>query len=149
MDDHLVGMIRTRSSNNPVTDSAAAGTAYATGQKTYNGMLSISPQGEILGTLLESAQLKGLMTGLVVTNRISDATPAAFYAHSDNRRLENNIIDQLLAQGMIDVVFGGGRQNFLPEGIDGGVRTDGKNLLEGAQKLGYQVIRHRRNYSNL
>src|SRR5699024_3813234 len=77
----LVGMMRTHSANSEVTDSAAAGTAMATGEKTNNGMISTSPEGEKLDTILEAAEERKLSTGLVATSTITHATPAVFASH--------------------------------------------------------------------
>jgi alkaline phosphatase len=59
-----------------ITDSAASGTAFAAGHKSYNGAISVTPEGLPVGSILEAAKLGGLKTGLVSTTSISDATPA-------------------------------------------------------------------------
>lgn len=71
-----LGNIRTHSSNNLVTDSAAAGTALAAGVKTENGAIGVLPNGQPVGTILEAAKHAGLKTALVVTSIINHATPA-------------------------------------------------------------------------
>lgn len=58
-----------------ITDSAASGTAYAAGHKSYNGAISVTPDGQPVGSILEAAKLGGMKTGLVSTTYISDATP--------------------------------------------------------------------------
>ena len=123
------GFVTTFASNRLVTDSAASGTAFATGHKTYNGAISVSPDKEPLKTVLEYAEERGLATGLVTTCSITHATPAVFAAHVDSRQNEKEIARQMTASG-VDVLFGGGWSYFLPNSEPGGVRTDGLNLLD-------------------
>jgi alkaline phosphatase len=123
------GFVTTYPENALVTDSAAAGTALATGHKTYNGAISVSGSGETFKTVAEHAEERGMATGLVVTCSITHATPAAFAAHIDHRDREREIARQLAESGT-DVLFGGGRSYFLPTGQPGGTRTDGLNLVE-------------------
>lgn len=127
MDSMLVGMHRTYSANSEVTDSAAAGTAFATGVKTNNGMISTSPDGEELKTILETVEEKGKATGLVATSTITHATPAVFASHVASRADEAGIAPQLLENG-VDVLLGGGKKYFSD------------SLLKDAEKDGYDVI---------
>ena len=80
-----VALITTYSANNRVTDSAAAGTALASGRKTNNGMLGMTPDGETFESMMEKAMDEGWKAGLVVTVYLQHATPAAFYAHVPSR----------------------------------------------------------------
>jgi alkaline phosphatase len=122
------GLETTWSASDLVTDSAASGTAYATGQKTLNGAVSVSPSGEPLKTVLEYAEDRGMATGLVVTCSITHATPAVFVAHVAGREDDLEIARQITGSG-VEVLFGGGRSFFLPR-ADGGARDDGVNLLD-------------------
>lgn len=79
IDVTVIGNTHTHSSNNLVTDSAAAGTALATGHKTNNGFIGVLPDGKPVGSIMEAAKLAGYFTGLVVTSPISHATPACKY----------------------------------------------------------------------
>ncbi|EJR29919.1 alkaline phosphatase [Bacillus mycoides] len=137
MDQILVGMVRTHSANKQVTDSAAAATAMATGVKTNNRMISVSPEGETLPTILEASKKAGKSTGLVSTTTITDATPASFAAHVDTRADEVDIAPQLI-ENNVDVLFGGGKQFFLP--ISEGGKQPERNLIVEAQKKGYKFI---------
>jgi len=110
-----------------VTDSAASGTALATGFKTLNGAISVTPEDAVLKTALEYAEENGLATGLVVTCAITHATPAVFAAHIDSRNRYNEIAAQMAASD-VDVLFGGGAAYFAPMG-SGGVRPDGQDLM--------------------
>ncbi len=71
---------------NYVTDSAASGTAWATGTKTYNGGVGVQIDGTPVPNLIELAKLGGMRTGNVTTSEIQDATPAAMGAHALNRK---------------------------------------------------------------
>ena len=104
--EHLA-LITTRSANNRVTDSAAAGTALATGSKTNNSRLGLSPDSVRLTSMMELARDKGMATGLVVSCYLQHATPGAFYAHQTGRHLYDAITDDLVAS-RFDVMIGGG-----------------------------------------
>src|SRR3954454_18666389 len=67
---------------NYVTDSAASGTGWATGHKSYNGAISVDPATfKPMRTILESAQRGGLKTGNITTAELTDATPAVLDSH--------------------------------------------------------------------
>lgn len=140
------GIVRTASTNDFVTDSAASATAYATGVRTYNrsiGMTDakVDPSGnsQKLISLLKKAQEKGKSVGIVTSTRITHATPAAYYANVPNRNMEQEIADQLLA-AKVDVVIGGGAQ-FFKHASEGGKRRDARNLFQEFEKAGYAVAR--------
>ena len=80
----------------------------------------------------------GKSTGLVVTCRISHATPAAYVAHVPNREMEQDITEQAVYQNL-DVVFGGGRKFLLP-GNAGGARQDQEDLTAVLRKRGYLLV---------
>jgi len=134
------GFFTTFSLDAVVTDSAAAGSAFATGFKVKNRMLSTSPDGRPLKTILEVAKDLGKSVGLITTSEVVDASPAAFGAHAKSRDMYNEIAEQYI--GKVDVVLGGGRKYFLPKAL-GGAREDGKNLVELAKKLGYVYVENR------
>ena len=110
------GLVKTFPFGGMVTDSAASGTAMATGHKTRNGMISISPEGDTLRTVLEFAEARGMATGLVATSQITHATPAVFAAHVSDRGMEEEIARQMTGSG-VDVLIGGGWSYFLPKEI--------------------------------
>jgi alkaline phosphatase len=107
----FTGISLTHSADNIVTDSAAAATAWSTGHKTNNKFLSIKPNKEVLQTLPEKLYRKGFLSGLVATSSITHATPAAFYAHVDNRYKEKEIARQLQGSS-INIALGGGKKFF-------------------------------------
>jgi alkaline phosphatase len=136
----VTGFIRTHSADALVTDSPAAGTALASGVKTNNGMIGIMQDGTRYQTILEAAKAKGMATGLVVTSRITDATPAAFASHVTSRKMQDKIAEQLIAN-KVNILFGGGKEYFLPKSSSESKRSDQKNLIEQAEKAGYLYIR--------
>ena len=127
-----VGLVKTYSANNRVTDSGASATAYATGHKTNNSQLSVDVNGKPMETILEKAIQKGMKTGLVVTCDMTGATPAAFYSHVSSRKDVESIAAQLVDKP-IDIWMGGGRQPFEK-------RKDGRNLLDELKEKNYQLI---------
>ena len=106
-----IALQKTYSADNRVTDSAASGTALASGVKTNNTMLGIRPDLSHAESLLELAQSKEMATGVVVTTYLQHATPAAFYAHIDSRHKLAEISEQLL-RSKLDVAIGGGMAFF-------------------------------------
>lgn len=101
--------VTTHSADSPVTDSAAAATAMATGHKVDNGVISVARPGDgrELPTVLEQAASAGKATGLVTTTDISHATPAAFAAHELSRYNSDQIVQDYLQQTRPNVLFGG------------------------------------------
>ncbi len=146
MDDmEFAGHMSTHSLNSWITDSAAAITAMATGEKTYNGVISVAnvtDRGAVMGrenatlyavplkTILEMADEAGKATGVVTTTRVTHATPAGYYAHSADRDWENEIAEQCIESDM-EVVMGGGASKFSFEN---------RSLLEEAVPLGWTVV---------
>lgn len=145
----VTGTVTTNSLNADITDSAAAATAYATGHKTNNGMLSVTPDGQSLKTVIEEAEDKGLSTGLVTTTTLSNATPAAFAAHAQSRASEADIALQYLDSG-VDFFAGGGDKYFLPSSYSGGSdalgvplassRGDNRDLVSEFEDAGYKTF---------
>lgn len=80
-----LGYVLTQSADNFTTDSAASGTAYATGYKTNNGYLGVDPDGQKLANIPEKIVPLGYAAGVVSTDDLNGATPAAFFAHQKAR----------------------------------------------------------------
>lgn len=138
LDSLLVGAVETHSADSDVTDSAAGGTAYATGVKTRNRMVGVDPEGRPLGTLVEAAQVRGLETGLVTTADLTDATPAAFVAHVAQRTLQDSIVLQMVGHH-VDLLLGGDRSRWQPIPA-GGRRRDDRDLLAEHRARGGTVV---------
>ncbi|KAE8133080.1 alkaline-phosphatase-like protein [Aspergillus pseudotamarii] len=153
LDDHIIGTSRTRSSNSLVTDSAAGATAFSCAQKSYNGAISVLPDHSPCGTVLEAAALAGYKTGLVVTTRITDATPACFASHVNLRQYEDRIAEQEIGEHplghVVDLMFGGGRCHFLPNTTEGSCRGDDRDLVEIASQKGFHYLNDRKAFDAL
>ncbi|MDN5698105.1 MAG: alkaline phosphatase, partial [Rubrobacter sp.] len=135
-----------------VSDSAAGGTAIATGVKTFNGAVGVDEDGNPVPSVLEKAGQAGKATGLVTDSQVTDATPASFGAHVEDRDDQSEIARQYLAQSKPDVILGGGEDYWYPEGNEGAYpdeppedpeeKSAGEagNLVEQAQELGYEYV---------
>ena len=164
--------IKTYSNDAQTTDSAPSMSAYMTGVKMNNEVISMSQdtkasdntgKGYVSGsdstcpanngtpatTLLELAKGAGKSVGAVTTTRITHATPAATYSHICHRDGENQIAAQgtpgnalynaALKDG-VDVLLGGGRRHYLPQGTSGSKRTDATDLTAQFQTAGYTYV---------
>ena len=106
-------LVRTRSLDYVVTDSAAAATAFATGQRVPNYQVGILKDNKRVPTIMDISKNKGKSTGIVVQCSLTHATPAAFYSYSISRQ-DDNLIAQQLLYSNIDLAIGGGKKYFLP-----------------------------------
>ncbi len=107
----VIGLSETASANDYITDSAAGATAFSTGTRTGNGMISVASDSSKLTTIAEEASEKGKSTGLLATCSITHATPAAFFAHQPSRKMNMEIAGDMYLSG-IDVFMGGGWPYF-------------------------------------
>ena len=135
-----------------VTDSAAGMSAIVTGQKTDNGVISQAADavrgekdGAVLQTILEHAEQRGLSTGVITNMNVADATPAACYAHANDRKDAGRIFAQLAKPRFgdgPDLVIGAGRKAVLTAtrslGIDieGALRRQGYAVLDSPGAFG-------------
>ncbi len=129
----VMGLLTTHCEDRFVTDSGAAATALATGFKTHYYGISMNASGDPFKTVLEYAEEGGKSTGLVVTSRITHATPAAFASHEKDRHEQSEIAEQLLNSGT-EVLFGGGLAYFLPQSDERSKREDDENVLDELRK---------------
>lgn len=122
----------THSADEAVTDSAASGTAIATGHKVNNGVVSLQIPGDgtELQTLLEYFQQRGKATGLVTTTYITHATPAVFGAHEKSRQNYDNIAADYLTQTRPNVLFGAGGHSMSPQAAEDAGYVVVQNLNE-------------------
>jgi alkaline phosphatase len=95
----VTGIVTTFSLHNSVTDSAAAGTALATGSKTVNGTLGLDGEGNRLTSVAEKAKKAGRKVGITTSVSVDHATPAAFYAHQSGRSMAYEISLDLIEAG--------------------------------------------------
>ncbi len=118
-----VAAVDTSTASEWVTDSAASMTAMVTGEKTHNGVISQGPDavrgredGAPLKTILEYAEEHGLATGVLTNSPVVDATPAACYAHANDRNRATQIFSQVWQPRFgdgIDLIIGPGRATIL------------------------------------
>ena len=127
----VIGLHETCSANNYVTDSAAGGTALATGTRTNNGYVGADPDGNQLTSVLRKAQTYGMKTGIVVNTTLTEATPAAFYAGVTSRKFVYDIAKQF-TENQVDVAIGGGLDHFID-------RPDSLDLTATLIEKGYDV----------
>ncbi len=118
------------SANNTITDSAAAGTALSTGHKTNNGMLGVTPDKQPVISIAKELKDKGYGVAIATSVDPDDATPAAFYAHVENRGMYYDVAKDMAASGY-DMFAGGRLRGKAPKG-----EKDVKTILSDA---GYTV----------
>jgi len=128
----VVGLHKSYSSSDLVTDSAAGATAFSCGVKTYNGAVGLDKDAGSVTTILEEAEEKGLATGMVSSSSITHATPASFIAHVRSRDQYEDIAADFMKTD-IDLFIGGGRQYFERR------KTDDRNLWQELEARNYQV----------
>ncbi|WP_319402867.1 alkaline phosphatase [uncultured Anaeromusa sp.] len=127
------GVQRTQSADTFITESAAAGTALATGNKTNNDILGMDPTKSVkFKTMAEMAKEKGMRVGIVSSVSLDHATPGAFYAHQPTRKNYYEIGQEMINSNF-DYFAGGGL--LAPTGK----KKDQPNLLDIAKQKGYQV----------
>ena len=127
------GYSRTYCLDKLVTDSCAGGTALAIGQKTKYGYIGVDGDGEPVESALQYAKrVKGMKTGVTVTCRINDATPADYCVHATSRKDEEGIAAQYV-DANVDFISGGGT-HFWNQ------RSDGRNLIEEMKAKGYTYV---------
>jgi len=126
----------------------------------------VDPLKRPCGTVLEAAKRQGYLTGMVVTAKVTDATPACFASHVSDRQYENAIAEQLIGNGplnrTVDVLFGGtlcsppltiymesidwgtgGLCHFVPRNETGSCRLDDLDLLSLAKERGFTFLSDR------
>lgn len=110
------------------TDSAASGTAMATGYKTLNDYIGVDPNGNPLQNIRELAFSLGAKTAVVTTDKITGATPSAYMCHNISRENTEELqaeIDALISDGKIDYVAGS---------VDNNLTSEVKNALSTLSK---------------
>lgn len=131
------GMTTTYSIDSLITDSAAAGTAMASGVKTTNAGVGVDGLNKPVKTIAEMARDAGYKVGIVSSVSLDHATPAAFYAHQPTRKNYYEIGLEL-AQSGFDYFAGGGFVD--PDGKKSKLQGDKVNVVENAKKAGYTFV---------
>ncbi|MFD2288863.1 alkaline phosphatase [Pedobacter petrophilus] len=125
-----IGFSRTEASNSDFTDSAAGATAMATGQKTNNRYISVDVDGKPLPSIPEILAPLGIKSGIITSGDITDATPAAFYAHQIERTLSQEIAADF-QKSPVEVLVGSRRKSFT--------ENKNTNLMQQLKSKGYQL----------
>ena len=127
-----IGLFNTSSTSHKITDSAAGGTAFACGKKTYNRAIGMDTDSTtVIKNITEILSEDGYKSGLVATSAITHATPASFYAHTKFRKPEEIIATQLHSSN-ISFFAAGGLQSFNK-------RTDGHNYIDTLVNAGFKI----------
>ncbi len=131
------GMVTTCSATNGVTDSAAGGTALATGSKTKNGAIGVAANlSTPLTSIAEVAKRNGAAVGVATSVSIDHATPASFYAHTNSRNNYFEIGESLATSGFD---FFAGADFLQPTAKD--AAEGAPTLYDLCKKSGYTLAR--------
>ena len=128
----IIGLQKTFSSDNLITDSAAGASAMACGVKTYNGAIGVNRDTIAVSNILEEAEQHGLATGVITTSTIVHATPAGFLAHQPERKMYEEIAVDLVNSDA-DLLIGGGKRFFDQR------TRDNRDLYRELEDKGYLV----------
>lgn len=131
------------------TDSAAAGTALATGIKTYDGAIAVDEQRRPLVAITELARQAGMKTGVITSVPFYDATPAVFAAHNGGRGNATAISHEMLMVTQPDVLMGGGNPDSAPanQAFASINKEDWEAIKAG--KTDYQLVQDRAEFQAL
>lgn len=124
-----IGLIKTSSASDLITDSAAGATAFSAGVKTYNGAIGVDNDTIPVVTIIEQLENKGYDTGVIATSTITHATPGSFYAHVKARKMEEEIANDLV-NSEIDFFAGGGVNYFTN-------RVDKRDIVKELREKGF------------
>lgn len=127
----FVGLSKTSSGKQKITDSAAGATALSAGEKTFNKAIGVDIDSNEVELITEIAVEQGKKIGLVATSSIVHATPASFFAKHPNRRAYDSLMAQV-PESFVDFFAGGGLEFCVN-------REDGRNIIEEAKEAGYAV----------
>ena len=135
----VVGMVNTYSATNGVTDSAAGGTALATGKKTKNGAIGVLEDLETpCSSIAVWAKKAGKAVGIATSVAITHATPAAFIAHQPDRNMYYEIGQDLCKSGFDFFAAADFHKPYVKEGEP--------SLHEQAKAAGYTIVKGYKEY---
>ena len=137
------GIATSYSGSSDVTDSAAGGTALATGYKTYNGAIGVANDGAAVTSIAEKAHRYGAKVGVATSVTINHATPASFYAHQKSRNDYYEIGAQLPTSGFEFFAGGDFAEKTNPD------KPSAPHLYDLAREAGYAIVRGYDEYASL
>lgn len=126
-----IGLIKTSSAGQEITDSAAGATAFSAGVKTFNSAIGVANDSTAVETIIELASSRNVKTGLIASSSITHATPGSFFGHQINRGMADEIAVDLLA-GKVDFFAAGGLKYFIE-------RKDKRDLVKELTALKYDM----------
>lgn len=138
LDEMASGLVRTYWKSGDtvgaITDSAPAATAFASGIKTDDKHVGVTPSDAPVATIIEAAKQKGKATGVIATSNVQHATPADFTAHNLDRS-KYDILGEQQVYNNLDVMMGGG-STYLASPY----RKDSENLVNTIKDLGFNYV---------
>ncbi|TVM33011.1 alkaline phosphatase [Oceanidesulfovibrio marinus] len=144
------GITTTYAADRFITDSAAAGTAIASGVKTNCGMIGMTPDQQNVKTIAEIAKENGMKVGIISSVSIDHATPASFYSHVKSRSMYHNI-DHALVESDFDFFGGGGLKDPAGKRVlkkDPNAKTLGDAIAK-AKDNGFTVVTAKNDFMGL
>lgn len=129
------GIATSYSASSDVTDSAAGGTALATGSKTGNGVIGLDKNGNPVTSIAERAHRNGSRVGIATSVTLNHATPASFYAHQPSRNDYYEIGTELTQSGFEFFAGGDFAENNNPDD------RSAPQLYTLAEEAGYVITR--------
>lgn len=136
---HYIGLSKTSSASEVITDSAASATAFSIGVKTSNGSIGLDANGRAKKTIVELLSKEGYSTGLIATSSITHATPASFYAHVESRQNHYEIAEDLV-DAPVNLFIGGGEDHFDKRSNEKRGKPDERNLIKEMQENGVTMV---------
>lgn len=136
---NVIGLAKTSSAMESITDSAASATAMSTGVKTRNEAIGVDESGNSHETILERLGKQGYATGLIATSSITHATPASFYAHEQKRGNYYHIAAQM-KDAPLHLFIGGGRDHFVDRTDESIDQIDQRNILTEMSEAGFTFV---------
>lgn len=135
----IIGLSKTTSSKEVITDSAAGATAFSIGEKTFNGAIGVSKSGKSKQTILERLAKQNYATGLIATSSITHATPASFFAHRQTRENYYGIAEDMV-NAPVTLFIGGGQDHFDKRSNAKKGTPDERNLIAEMATAGVTMV---------
>lgn len=123
------GYLKTQPTDNYHTDSAAGGSAIATGHKTKNRYIGVDSLGNKVANLPDRLNSNGMRTGIVSNDDITGATPSAFFTHVNERDLSDSIANDIQTS-KLNLFIGGSNQSFTKQD---------SSLIKNLRSKGFEI----------
>ncbi len=153
------GLSKTSSYDSYITDSAPGSTAFSSGEKTNNRSVGVDHTGRALVLLPDILIKRKIKTGIITSGDITDATPADFYAHQQDRSSSEAILHDLL-QSPIQLIMGAGSEKSSPsleqqlakkftivKAVDQVTTDTSKKWMVTEKRAGFSMLQGRGNWA--